>query len=107
MNVHKAENLGETDKGVAMARRHHREQIRALQNGERMPQPTDLGLPVPLYGGDSVLTIPKSNNDDRKTVREVCHRVAAIYMEGDKYVGEDREEFIIKSLKKLEESWPN
>ena len=54
-----------------------------------------------------MLTIPKSNEDDSKTVREVCHRVAAIYTEGDKYQGDDREEFIVKSLKKLEETWPN
>ena len=106
VSVHEAENLGETDKGVAMARRHHREQIRALQRGERLPQPTDLGLPVPLYGGDSVLTIPGGGEDDRETVREVCRRVAAIYMAGDGYRGDDREAFIVGSLRKLEETWP-
>jgi len=105
INVHARENLGFTDLGVAKVRRKLRDAIRKLQQGEAPPQPNQLGKVIPTYGGDTMLRIPKSNVDDRKLVSEVAHKVAAIYVEGDRYAGEERIAFIVDGLKRYEANW--
>ena len=102
INVYSREHLGTTDRGVAMARNHHRRSIRRLAKGETLPQPTVLGDPVPLWGGDTILRIPKSNTDERQQISDVAHRVVDIYRAGDKYVGEERVAFMHKALKEFE-----
>jgi len=104
-NVHKRENLAFTDRGVAMVRRQIREDIRKVAAGKKIDTLASLGNPLPTYGGDTVLRIPPRNADDRQLVSEISHKVAAIYRSGDAYQGRDREEFIIRELKKLETSY--
>ena len=36
--------------------------IQKLQEGEEPMQPTELGLPIPTYAGDTILRAPKSNH---------------------------------------------
>ncbi len=102
INVHRRENLGHTDLGVARVRQKMREEIRALKAGGRLRNMAELGNPIPTYGGDTILRLPKRNEDDRKFIAEVCHKVAAIYRTGDAYAGRDRDDFIVRELKNLE-----
>ena len=61
---------------------------------------------VPLWGGDTILRIPKSNTDERQQISDVAHRVVDIYRAGDKYVGEERVAFMHKALKEFEANGP-
>ena len=99
MNVHKREYLGLTDEGVTLLRDKLRRDIRAVANGEdiAMPQGTP-EKPFHTYGGDTVLRIPKDNQDDRAMIDRVQRTVADIYFAGDAYEGEDRSEFICREV---------
>ena len=76
-----------------------RRDIRAVANGEdiAMPQGTP-EKPFHTYGGDTVLRIPKDNQDDRAMIDRIQRAVANIYFEGDAYEGEDRTEFIRREV---------
>jgi hypothetical protein len=62
---------------------------------------------VPLWGGDTILRIPRNNADERQQVSDVAHQVVDIYREGDKYVGEERVDFMHKALKEFEVNGPH
>ena len=107
VNIHSREHLGTTDRGLAMARNHQRRSIRRLAKGETLPQPTVLGDPVPLWGGDTILRIPQSNTDESQQISDVAHRVIDIYRAGDKYDGGERVAFMRKALKEFEANGPH
>jgi nitrite reductase/ring-hydroxylating ferredoxin subunit len=102
ITVHDREALGHTDQGVSMYRQRLRNAIQKLQAGEDPYLPTDLGVPIPTYAGDTLLRIPKSNDDDRQLRLDVSQKVAAIFRSGDTLVGEDRRSHIKKQLRSLE-----
>ncbi len=88
--IHKREYLGRTDEGIAMLRRKLRRDIKAVARGERISQVAgDAENPFPTYGGDTVLRIPKSN-DDEAMMRDLQKRVAEIYFSSDALKGEAR-----------------
>ena len=104
INVHARENLGTTDKGVALLRRKLRRDIRAVQAGDEIAQPTGTEAdPVRTYGGDTILCIPRRTDDEDGFLREVQHRVAEIYFAGDAYGGDERVEYIRRELAPLSE----
>lgn len=91
INLHKQENLGSTDKGVALLRRRLRRAIRDLKAGKQPPQPSDFGrTPIHSYAGDTVVRAPRSNSDDQKLILEVSRKVAEIYVAADEYEGDER-----------------
>jgi phenylpropionate dioxygenase-like ring-hydroxylating dioxygenase large terminal subunit len=102
INVHKREYLGSTDKGVTMLRNRIRKHIRTIAKGKSIE-----GLngtkdkPLHTYGGDTVLRIPKSSEDEKQFLSDMQKKVADIYFEGDKYEGNDRIEFLQKTLEAL------
>jgi nitrite reductase/ring-hydroxylating ferredoxin subunit len=102
VNVHARENLTFTDRGIAKVRRKLREAIRNVKDGGKVPQPALVydGV-IPTYGGDTMLRIAKSNEDD-KLLKHVAHRVAEIYVSGDRYKGEERNDYIRSELKRFE-----
>ena len=71
-----------TDRGVAMLRRRIRLDINNLAKGiEPLPlQPTD-GPTIPTMGGDTILRVPRTNQDDRQLILDLCRKVAAAYTE--------------------------
>ena len=103
ITVHDRENLGHTDQGVSMYRQRLRNAIQRLQEGEEPMQPSDLGLPIPTYAGDTILRIPKSNADDRALRSEVSRKVAEIFRSGDELVGEERRQHIKRRLRDLDD----
>lgn len=102
INVHKREYLGTTDRGVVMLRNRLRKHIRDVANGKPVHRPEGTpDKPVPTYGGDTVLRIPKRNTDEKEFLSDIQKQVAKIYFSGDAYQGEDRVEFIRKEVAKL------
>ena len=97
--VHAREYLGKTDEGIAMLRRKLRRDIRAVAKGEKIAQvggsPEN---PFPTYGGDTVLKVAKSN-DDEALMRSLQQQVAEIYFAADGLKGEERTARIKADLK--------
>lgn len=95
INVHKREYLATTDKGVALLRAKLKRDIRALAKGATVPRPEGTPeQPIHTYGGDTVLRIPKDNEDDRGLMDRVQREVARIYFDGDRYEGGERAAYI-------------
>jgi phenylpropionate dioxygenase-like ring-hydroxylating dioxygenase large terminal subunit len=95
ITVHSRENLATTDKGVALLRARLRNEIRALARGEAPTRPEGSGSqPIPTYGGDTVVRVAKSNDDDRALLKSIQETVAQIYFAADDLVGEERAAFI-------------
>ncbi len=107
VNIHKRENLGFTDRGVAKARRVLRDAIRGVKDGHAAPQPTDnFDGVIPTYGGDTMLRIPvQEGRDDGAVLKEISQKVAEVYKSGDTLVGTARRDHIIAKLKEYEASW--
>jgi len=107
-NIHAREYLAHTDRGVAKVRGQLRRAIRAVKKGKSVAQPSLVyeGT-IPTYGGDTMLRIPaRSGQDDTVLLKNVAHKVAEIYMSGDRLSGAERDEFIRRELKKFEGSRP-
>lgn len=95
ITVHKRENLATTDKGIALLRARLRNEIRALATGDALTRPEGSeNQPIPTYGGDTVLRVAKSNDDDRALLQSIQEAVAQIYFSADHLVGEERAAFI-------------
>ena len=103
VNVHARENLSFTDRGIAKVRRNLRDAIRNVKEGGKAPQPALIydGV-IPTYGGDTMLRIPKNNEDDDRVLKHVAHKVAEIYVSGDRYRGDERYDFIRSRLRQFE-----
>jgi hypothetical protein len=103
ITVHAREHLGATDAGVALYRRRLRRAIRRMVEGGTPQQPTaNVTVPIPTYGGDTVLRAKLRSNDDRKWMSDLSKRVADIYRSGDALVGEERRDRIRAGLSALE-----
>ena len=104
ITVHRNENLAPSDKGVALMRRRLREQIRGVANGEQPRRATDLALtPVPTYGGDTVLNMPRRNaEDESEELSGLAHAFMDLQFEADGMPEPQRVEFVTSRLKKLE-----
>jgi nitrite reductase/ring-hydroxylating ferredoxin subunit len=107
INMHKREHTAVTDRGVSLARRRLRKYIRQVQEGKAVKHPTDVfNNPIPTYGGDTMLRIPpQSGMDDDDLIKQVAHKVAAIYIAHDQYVGQERVEKLSQALRNYEASW--
>ena len=99
INVHQREYLGTTDEGVAMLRAKLRRDIRAVAKGKPISRPEGTpDAPVPTYGGDTVVRVPKRNQDDRQMMAQVQQEVAAIYFSADHLTGEARADHIRRGV---------
>ncbi len=104
VTIHGNENLAPSDKGVALMRQRLRERIRALADGEQPARATDLGLqPLPTYGGDTVLKMPRRNADDESEgLSKLAHAFMDLQFEADAMPEPQRVAFVTDGLKKLE-----
>ena len=99
INIHKREYLGTTDEGVAMLRARLRRDIRACLKGKPVARPEgSREQPVPTYGGDTVVRVPKHNQDDRALIRRVQEDVAEIYFSADRLIGPERADLIRRGV---------
>lgn len=103
INVHKREYLGTTDRGVALLRGRLRKDIRAVKKGKSVPHAEGTPeKPVPTFGGDTILSVPRRVGDDRELIRQVSLKAAKVYLAGAKYAGGDRVQFMQRELAKLQ-----
>ena len=58
--------------------------------------------PVPTYGGDTVLRLPRENGDERLRLRQLGERFMQIQYDAEALHAELREQTIIEALKALE-----
>ena len=100
INVHKREYLGKTDEGVALLRSKLRRDIRDVAAGKDITtlKGTE-AKPFHTYGGDTILRVPKSN-DDKALMARLQKEVAEIYFAADKYEGGDRADYIRREVGK-------
>lgn len=89
--IHKLENLTRTDRGVTMLRRMIRKGIKAVQEGQPFPSPSDRadGV-VPTYSQDTIIHMPPTGGDDRALMREVGDKVARINLDTASFPPEER-----------------
>ena len=107
INVHSREHTGQTDRGVSLARRRLRKDIRKVRDGGRVKHPTDVfDNPIPTYGGDTMLKIPpRPGEDDETLLAEISKAVAGIYQAHDQFQGEDRAAKLRRALQDYEASF--
>jgi hypothetical protein len=101
INPHAAENLKSTDKGVFYLRRKLRKGIRAVQQGEKLPEMDRVGNEWLTHVQDTVLPIGVHPEDDEKLLEEVTDMVMDIVFEGDQFNGHERIDYIETKLKKI------
>ncbi len=107
ISQHKNEHLMPTDQGILLYRREIKKLIRDLQNGKKPPQPQQVDKePIRTNGQDTVLFMPKKNDDDdRNFLRQVGSTVLNIQFDAEKMSLDNRDEYILKKLKELEENY--
>ena len=101
---HAEEHLAPSDKGVALMRRRLREQIRAVAASERALRVTDLAPnPVPTYGGDSVLAIPRDGEaDESERFSRLAHAFMQMQFDADALPEPERVAYVTERLRALE-----
>ena len=104
--MHAEEHLAPSDKGVALMRRRLREQVRTVAAGERPLRVTDLAPnPVPTYGGDSVLALPRDGETDESgRFSRLAHAFMQMQYDADGLPEPERVAFVTGRLKALESS---
>ena len=92
-----------SDQGVAMMRQRIREQIRTVSSGKHPYLASKLvGMPIPTYGGDSVLTIPKNKSDDDALLSKLAHEFVEIQFQVDGKPEKERIKVVIEKLKQIQ-----
>ena len=104
ITVHKNENLVVSDKGIALMRKRLREQIRAVtKNSAPARAHGSNSLPIPTYGGDTVLRIPQTGpQDDECTLSKLAHGFMEIQYKADSMDEKERVQFVQEKLVELE-----
>jgi hypothetical protein len=99
------EHLVPSDKGIILYRKKLRNLCRELEKGIKPQHTGDYWPnPVPTYGGDTVLNIPRDANDDASLLRDIDKAVMEIQFDCEALTGSQRDERVIQALKQLEAS---
>ena len=106
VTVHANEHLAPSDKGVALMRRRLREQIRAVAAGESPLMAADqFEDPIPTYGGDSVLRMPRTGDDDESAqLSTLAHAFVSAQFAADGLPEAERIRQVTARLHELESS---
>ena len=82
--VHGTENLGHTDRGVAILRKNLRAGIERVRNGEPPARPPQNGEEVPSYCSDTIIPMPEvPGGDDEELRRRVSDAVIEVFRSAD------------------------
>ena len=99
----KREHLVPSDKGIIMYRKKLRQNCRNLEKGIKPEHTSDYwSNPVPTYGGDTVLNIPREVKNDTKLLQEIDKAVMEIQFSAESLIGNARDKAIIQAMKNLE-----
>ena len=101
---HEKENLVPSDKGIVLYRKRLREIIRALQKGEEPRHTRDVWPdgPIPTYGGDTVLHLPKNGEDDGTLLRQAGQAVMQAQFDAEGIAEPERVARVVAALKTIE-----
>ena len=105
ITVHQNENLVSSDQGITLMRKRLREQIRAVQKS-KIPHRASASKvgPIPTYGGDTVLRIPRiGDGDESQILSELAHAFMDIQYQADDMNEDERIRFVCEKLTELEE----
>jgi hypothetical protein len=104
INIHKNEQLVRSDRGVAMMRQRIRKQIRTVNAGNQPYLASKItGMPIPTYGGDSVLSIPKNEEgDDASLLSKLAHEFVDIQFQVDGKSEQQRIKIVTAGLKEMQ-----
>jgi len=104
ITIHGNENLTTSDIGVALMRRKIREQIRSVKAGNQpMHVRQSATAPIPTYGGDTVLTIPKTDDaDESALLSKIAHEFVDIQFEVDGKQENERVQIVSEKLKSMQ-----
>jgi len=99
----KREHLVPSDKGIIMYRKKLRQICRNLEKGIKPEHTSDYwSNPVPTYGGDTVLSIPRGVKNDSKLLQKIDKAVMEIQFSAESLVGSARDKTVIEAMKNLE-----
>lgn len=102
----KMEHLVPSDKGIIQYRKQLRKLCRDLASGKKPGQLQDHWRnPVPTYGGDTVLHIPASAENDSELLIEIGNKVMQAQFDAEQFQGEARDKAVIDALVALESSY--
>ena len=105
ISAHKGEHLMPTDQGIMIYRRRIRKLIEELKEGEAMPQPQQIpGDIVRTNGQDTVLHIPRRNDNDRKFIKSIGSAVMKLQFDAEKMELGERDNHIINKLVEIEKN---
>jgi nitrite reductase/ring-hydroxylating ferredoxin subunit len=101
---HEDENLVISDKGIALMRKRLREQIRIVQAGGTPSRAEGANsIPLPTYGGDTVLKIPPSGqHEETPFLSDLAHAFIEIQYQADGLEENERIQFVQQKLIELE-----
>ena len=86
-----------------MMRQRIREQIRTVSSGKQpYLSSKHVGMPIPTYGGDSVLTIPKNKGDDDSLLSKLAHEFVEIQFHVDGKPEKERIKVVTEKLKEIQ-----
>ncbi len=104
MATHGAENLGSTDRGVAILRRNIRNGIKAVQGGGEPPRLPITGGEVNTYVQDTVMPFrPRPQAEDEALMKALTGAVMDVVRRGDELAGAARRESIERGLRELKQ----
>jgi nitrite reductase/ring-hydroxylating ferredoxin subunit len=99
----KMEHLVPSDKAIIQYRKKLRKLCRDLEQGiEPLHVTGSWPNPIPTYGGDTVLRVPRQAGDDSELLNEIGEQVMQIQFEAESISGEARDAAVIAALKSLE-----
>ena len=94
-----------TDQGIMIYRRRIRKLIEELKEGKPMPQPQQIpGDIVRTNGQDTVLHIPRRNDNDRKFIKSIGSAVMKLQFDAEKMELGERDNHIINKLVEIEKN---
>ena len=104
ITVHANENLAPSDKGVALMRRALRSEIRRVAAGASPMHATETRSgPLPTYGGDTVLTMPRvGNGDESALLSRLAHRLMEIQYAADRLAESERVALVSREMREIE-----
>ncbi len=99
----KMEHLAASDHGIIQYRKKLRKLCRDLEKGIKPKHTADYwSNPVPTYGGDTVLNVPRNDEDDSQLLKSIGETVMKLQFEVEKMTGDERDQKVIDALKRLE-----
>ena len=104
ITIHENEHLAPSDKGVSLMRRRLRAEIRKVAAGEAPMHVSEWRPnPVPTYGGDTVLAMPRvDSGDESERLGRLAHTLMDLQYAADDLAEPERVEKVTRGMQEME-----